>query len=183
MNIIALVIFGTFGLIALLVLILTIIIYVKLTRRTTIKATIILRTGGQISKNVKRTETNFTINEQTYSLGKKAENSVLKTKFRDYVYYLENNPDPIIFDFENNKPLIQSDDFKTVLENDLIEKLFSMKILETIKLLLFIIIVICIITLALSGFGAFSGVNLKASPENYAVLINATKTAISGGYA
>jgi hypothetical protein len=178
MDWIALAVIGTFGLVFLTILILGILIYVKVSKRTKIRCTVFLKTGSQKSVDIKREDNKFSLFGKEYIVNEVA---VVKTVMRDYLYYLEDNPTAIIYDFKDKKPSIPADDLKTILDNDLITKLFNLEIFDTIKLLLIIIVVALVIVIGLLVWIKSTDVQLKNSAENFNLIVNATRYAITGG--
>jgi hypothetical protein len=105
---------------------------------------------------------------------------IIKGKYCDNIYYYEGNPEPIIFDFQHNIPKVQAQDLQTILDSDLIEKLFSEKRLQKLELLLIIVLIITALTLLAVGGGFFVTPNI-ASEGNAEFIANVTRTVIRGG--
>jgi hypothetical protein len=115
-------------------------------------------------------------NEVGYVFDDKA---IIKGKYCDNIYYYEGNPEPIIFDFGSNIPKTQAKDLQTILDSDLIEKLFSEKRLATMEILLWIILIATGITLLAVIGGMFKTVSI-ANDVNREFLYNITRSAILG---
>jgi hypothetical protein len=105
--------------------------------------------------------------------------AIIKGKYCDNIYYYEGNPEPIIFDFHSNIPKTQAKDLQTILDSDLIEKLFSEKRLATMEILLIIVLIVTVIIL-LSNIGLFIKPANIVTDSNREFLLNITKTAIRG---
>jgi hypothetical protein len=160
------------------VIILGLIIIFKLRHRKNVHGIIFLKAGGQKKFLINRQKSKVTIvNNEAYNFH---ENGVIKTTFKDWIYYYENNPNPVIPDFVNSKFGMSASDEKTILENDLITKLFNNKELKTIQLLILITMVTGIISLFMLVYLIMGGVKVKQTPELYDFIYNATRTAIMG---
>lgn len=105
---------------------------------------------------------------------------IIKGKYCDNIYYYEGNPEPIIFDFSSNIPKTQSKDLQTILDSDLIEKLFSEKRLARMELLLIIILIIVglIVLLCIGDYVVPANIQ---STKNAEFLANITRTVLTGG--
>jgi hypothetical protein len=180
LNIIVIWLLVGLGLFCLSVIGLLIVIFVRLGKRKNVHGIIFMKSGGQKKLKFNReTETSKSINGETYNL---VNDCIVKTPFKDFIYYMEGNPNPLKYDFNTMKPEMVALELKTILKNDLVQKLFSDDTIDLIKLLVIINLIITAIILIISAIGVFGGggVNLKQSPENYALIYNATKQAIMG---
>ena len=105
---------------------------------------------------------------------------IIKGKYCDNIYYYQGNPEPIIFDFTANTPKTQSQDLQTILDSDLIEKLFSEKRLARMEMLLIIILILtCISLLGIAG-QYFVPANIQTD-SNAQWFANITRSVITGG--
>lgn len=170
-------ILGIFGAIALLILVLTIIIFVKLKRRTRVRCQIIGRNGGLSIIWVKRSEGKFKYNEKTYILDERA---IIKTIFRDHMFFMENIPSPVVYDFKAHKVDITGQELTILLETELATILFQMKVIDRILTFLMIVLGIQIIALLMIVWIKMSPVNLANNPENINLIVNATRQGIMG---
>ena len=120
--------------------------------------------------------------EITYNDGKYVfdDRGIIKGNLCDNIYYYEGNPEPIIFDFSVNKPKVQAQDLQTILDSDLIEKLFSEKRLAKIEMLLVIILIVVVITLLATGGSFFVASNIQTD-GNAEFIANVTRTVLRGG--
>lgn len=157
-----------------------IVIAVRLKSRVNVRAIIILKAGGQKGLWVNRkTQLTFEYDKNTYNF---TEQEIIKTRFKDFIYYLEGIPDAIHYDFKTFKPTIPSNELNTVLNDNLLKKLFTNEDIERLTLLVIILLVISGLTLILLAFNTFGshGVQIKDSPENHALLINITRSVLTG---
>jgi hypothetical protein len=180
MDIIVLWLLIGLGLFCLSVITLMIIIYYRLGNRKKVHGIIFLKSGGQKKiKFLKGKEVQQNLDGETYNL---ENNAVVKTTYKDFIYFMEGNPNPIKYNFETNKPEMVAMELRTILKNDLIQKLFSDDDISLIKLLVIINCVLTALVLVVSCIALFggSGVQIKQSAENYQFLYNITKNAIMG---
>jgi len=105
---------------------------------------------------------------------------IIKARYCDNIYYYEGNPEPIIFDFQSNKPKVQAQDLQTILDSDLIEKLFSEKRLARMEMLLIIIMIITIVGLLATG-GQYAMPTSIVNDKNAEFIANITRSVIIGG--
>ena len=168
------------GLFCLSVIILMIIIFVRLGMRKNVHGVIFMKSGGLKRFRLnKLKETAKTIDGEKYNLENDA---IVKTSFKDFIYYMEGNPNPLKYDFKANKPEMVAMELRTILKNDLIQKLFADDDINLIKLLVIINLILTALVLiicAISTFGHHT-VTLANNAENYNFLLNVTKNAIKG---
>jgi hypothetical protein len=106
--------------------------------------------------------------------------AIIKARYCDNIYYFEGNPEPIVFDFQQNKPKVQSQDLQTILDSDLIEKLFSEKRLARMEMLLVIVLIVCVVTLLATG-GQYAMPTSIVNDKNAEFIANITRSVIIGG--
>lgn len=105
------------------------------------------------------------------------------TTFRgNEVFYFVNNPRPLIFDNEKNLASpINSENFKAIVETELIAKLFKKETFSLDNVLL----IIAIIGIGVAVFMMFKisnqGVTIADTPENVEILRNIIKQALASG--
>jgi hypothetical protein len=110
---------------------------------------------------------------------------IIKTWWGFKLFYFYGNPNPINFDFYKNQPTqiaTKSQDLKVFHESDLINKLFAVKNLDNIIMLLVIgSILLNLATLIIVLTKGQPPVNLSNSANNTQIIVNAVKIAIRGG--
>lgn len=106
--------------------------------------------------------------------------AIIKARYCDNIYYFEGNPEPIVFDFQTNKPKVQSQDLQTILDSDLIEKLFSEKRLARMEMILIIVLIICVVNLLATG-GTYAMPTSIVNDKNAEFIANITRSVIIGG--
>lgn len=154
------------------------ILLYKLKQRKTILATVFLKSGGlrkfwfDRDKNVAKTELGT-----AYVLDERA---VYKTRYRDYLFYTEGNPNPLLIDAENHKAIISSYELKGILDQDLLEKLFGQGMMKTMQMLIIITLLCGVITMFCVFFLLFGKVQVKDTPELRQLIYNVTRSAIMG---
>jgi hypothetical protein len=161
-----------------LLLTIGVIIIVKLGNRKNVHGVILLKSGSQAKIRFHRIKDRIkTYNGQKYVFDELA---VVKTTYKDFIYFMEGNPKPIIYDFKSNKPEIVSQDLKNILDSDLVQKLFSDEDMKLLKLLVIINLILGVLILIILCYNMFNGATLKNNEENYALIYNATRNAIIG---
>lgn len=103
------------------------------------------------------------VEKKTYIYDKSCE---IKAFWGYHIYFFYNNPNPIHFNSKNFQVELKSADVQTILESDLIQKLFSTENLDKLILVL-VIVAICI--------GLANGV-ITFSQPNTATLVNNNQT-------
>jgi len=105
------------------------------------------------------------------------------TTFRgNEVFYFVNNPRPLVFDNEKNHASpINSENFKAIVETELIAKLFKKETFSLDNMLL----IIAIIGIGIAVFMMFKisngGVTIADSPENIEIMRGIIKQALASG--
>jgi uncharacterized membrane protein len=160
------------------VIVLGLIILFKLRKKTNIHATIFLESGSQTSFYFNRKKKSMTIDEKTYNMNEKA---IHKTAWYDYIYFFENNPEPIIYNHNEFKPVIPASELTKILEDNSLQELLTQGEMQTIQLLLIIALCSGVITMVMIIIIMSKGVKIKITPELTNMIYNVTKTAITGG--
>jgi hypothetical protein len=154
------------------------IIMFKLRVRKNVRGIIFLKAGGQRQIWIKRKSSQQTmVDNNTYSFNEKA---VIKTPWKDFIYYLEGFSEPIIPDFTKKNMSLTPEELTIILKNDLAQKLFGSAAMATLKLLIIINLLVGIIILLAIFYILFSGVRVKITPELSAMFYNTTRMAIMG---
>jgi hypothetical protein len=155
------------------------IILYRVSNKTKIRFNILLKAKRwrRFKLPVRKVSKDIKDHDQAYTFDDRA---LIKGKYVDDIYYYEGNPNPIIFDFSQNMAKIQARDLQTILDSDLIEKLFSEKRLARMEMLLLIILIITAITLIVSGAHFAVHPNI-ASTANAKFIANITRTVLTGG--
>lgn len=167
------------GVFALSVIILLSILLYKLSSRKYVHGRIFTKTGSQKKIKFHRLkDKQKNVDGETFIFDERA---VIKTVYKDFIYFMEGNPYPLIYDFKTSKPEIVGKDLKQILDSDLVQKLFADEDMKLLKLLVIIVIIITVLNLIIALITMFgSGVTIKQSEENYAFLYNITRNAIMG---
>jgi hypothetical protein len=169
------------GVLLLLLIITGLVLIKKIGNKTKIQINIILKSKhiDRFKIKLRRLPEGITRNNRRYIFDDEA---VIKGKYIDNVYYYEDNPQPIIYDFKANIPGTKAKDLQTLLETDLITKLFKETLLENMYILIIIILVISALSLIAGGIGAFKkGVTLLDNEENRLLIKDVVLQAIKGG--
>lgn len=159
-------------------LILGTILLIKLKQRKTVKATIFLKAGGLITfwfNRDRKLEKN--IAGCSYVLN---ETAVYKTRFRDYIYFMEDNPYPLIYNHKTGMPEITAGELNTILDDDLVKQLFNQGELKNIQILLFITLACGVVTMICALYLCFGSFKVKDTPELRQMIYNVTRSAILG---
>jgi hypothetical protein len=160
-------------------LVIGLFILYRLRVKSNVNASIMLKAGG-IQKFVinRKKSTQTKVGDCVYLFD---ENAVIKTKFKDFIHYMEGNPNPVIYDFKTNKPEISAGDLKVILDSDLIRKLFSLKEIKAIEILLWVILITGILSLILIVIILLKGVTLANNTSNREFLANVTRSVLKNG--
>jgi hypothetical protein len=155
------------------------IILYKVQNKNKIRINILLkaRRWSRFKLHIKKVGKEIMHNGGRYVFNDKA---IIKGTYVDDIYYFEGNPEPIIFDFGSNIPLTQAQDLQTILDSDLIEKLFSEKRLARMEMLLLIILIITFIILG-AVIGSYFMKPSIDTQGNAEFIANVTRTVIRGG--
>lgn len=142
-------------------------IYKKVVSRKKVRFNIILKGNGirkkKISKN--KLSSKIFIDEKYYTFDEKC---LIKNNFTDDIFYYENNPNPINFNTRQREPeTYNSKDLKSILDSDLIEKLFAEKKIAQMEMIMYIVIGVSVLTLLGIGISFLvpSSINSEANIE------------------
>ena len=169
------------GILLILMLITGLVLIRRISIKTKMQVNIVLKSKHihRLKIRLKRLPEGITYNERRYIFDDEA---VIKGKYIDNIYYYEDNPEPIIFSFKDNIPRTKAKDLQTLLETDLITKLFKESLLENMFLLIIIILIVTILGLVANCIGLFKkGVTLLDNEENRLLIKSIVTETIRGG--
>lgn len=168
-----------FGIVFITTLItLGIIILLKLGKKKVVYATLFLKSGSQSKFTINRIKSkSTTIDECTYTFDEKA---IRKTPWKDFIYYKEGIPSPLLFDEVGVKSNMTPEQLKLIMSDGLAKELLGDDDIKTLKLLVIICLISGVITMLLSIYLIAGGVNLKDSEQNRLFLTNITRSVILG---
>lgn len=172
---------GGLGILLLGILFLVFIIFYRISNKSKIRVNILMKARRWMRFKVKLKKVGTgTIKVKDSNTGYVFDDrGIIKGKYIDDIYYFEGNPEPIMLDFQSNVPKTQAKDLQTILDSDLIEKLFSEKRLAKMEMLLIIILILVVLGLFACIGNFFVPANIQTD-GNAQWILNITQTAIRG---
>lgn len=120
-------------------------------------------------------EARFSIENKTYLYDSDCE---VKTYFGDHIYYFYNNPNPVVWDFKAHKVKTDSKELDSLLNTNLIEKLFRAgNIEQQLLVMLFILIGLVVVNIAIQFFVKPS-ISLQADPVTLETIASGVRMAL-----
>jgi len=171
------------GILAIIIAFFTIVILLLRKRflNNTIRVGFISKGGHIQRKRYKRSEVGTTIDFDggKYAYDPKAE---VTTRFGKEIYYPKDSKTPIYFTNGaiDVKSKISPENFKAIIETELIAKLFKKEIFNTENILIMVAVVSSILGVVLLMSIKYGGVKLADTPENIELIKKAVTSAIKG---